>query len=169
MLDAASKPGAAMRKALPGGRAPELPDLFSIGQYVRCVVSALPSSAGGGEEGSGEGGGKRAPRVGLSLRLRRLCEGLGPEALALGRCVPAVVRSVEDHVYTLGFGVKARRRAPRFAFPRAPPPPSARLPSLPCCPLPAARCPRRRGAALNPLCIHRQPKPNTVSRGARRA
>jgi rRNA biogenesis protein RRP5 len=100
MLDPASKPGATMRKAFPGGRAPELPDLFSIGQYVRCVVTALGSS-----DGDGEGGGKKG-KVQLSLRLRRLCEGQGPDALAAGRCVPAVVRSAEDHVYTLAFGIK---------------------------------------------------------------
>lgn len=44
----------------------------------------------------------------LSLRLKRLCDGQGADALAPGRCVPAVVKSVEDHVYTLGFGIKVR-------------------------------------------------------------
>ncbi|GBF92560.1 hypothetical protein Rsub_05174 [Raphidocelis subcapitata] len=101
MLDPASKQGAALRKPLPGGRAPSLPDLFSIGQFVRCTVIGL----GGGDAGDDGGGGKKA-RVRLSLRLRRLCEGSGPGALAAGRCVPAVVRSSEDHVYTLAFGVK---------------------------------------------------------------
>jgi hypothetical protein len=102
MLDPDSKPGAAMRKAFPGGRAPALPDLFSIGQFVRCTIIKL-----GGEGDDDEAGGRRG-KVSLSLRLRRLCEGQGAEALAVGRCVPAVVKSVEDHVYTLGFGIKVR-------------------------------------------------------------
>lgn len=105
MLDADSKAGAALRKAC-GGRAPPLPSLFSVGQYVRCVVTHL---GGGGDEGGGAAAGEDGPgrrRVGLSLRLRKLWQGAGAEALARGRCVPAVVMSVQDHVYTLGFGIK---------------------------------------------------------------
>jgi hypothetical protein len=101
MLDPESKPGATLRKGLPSRRPPALPELFSIGQYVRCAVIGL----GGGEDGAG--GGKRGG-VRLSLRLKRVCEGLGPDALAAGRCVPAVVRTAEDHVYTLAFGIKVR-------------------------------------------------------------
>jgi rRNA biogenesis protein RRP5 len=102
MLDPDSKPGAALRKAFPGGRPPALPELFSIGQYVRCAVIGL----GGGDD---DAGGRRG-RVQLSLRLKKLCEGLGADALASGRCVPAVVRTAEDHVYTLGFGIKVQTR-----------------------------------------------------------
>lgn len=107
MLDPDSKPGAAMRKHLPAARAPALPDLFAIGQFVRCSVVRLGGDAedDGGGSGGGGGGGKKG-RVQLSLRLKRVCEGVGQEGLSVGRCVPAVVRSVEDRVYTLSFGIK---------------------------------------------------------------
>jgi len=103
MLDPTSKPGATMRKSFPSARAPPFSDLFSIGQYVRCTVIGL----GGGTDDDEAAGGRRG-KVALSLRLKRLCEGMGGEALAVGRCVPAVVKSAEDHVYTLGFGIKVR-------------------------------------------------------------
>lgn len=106
MLDAGSKQGAALRKALPGGRAPALPELFSVGQYVRAVVIGLGGSGGDDDGGSGGKKGGSGKAIALSLRLRRVCEGAGAGALALGRCVPAVVKSAEDHVYALGFGVK---------------------------------------------------------------
>lgn len=51
MLDPASKPGAALRKALPGGRPPALPDLFSIGQYVRTTIIGLGSSGDDDKKG----------------------------------------------------------------------------------------------------------------------
>jgi hypothetical protein len=110
LLDPASKQGAALRKPLPGGRAPSLPDLFSIGQFVRCTVIGL--GGGGDGDGDADGGGGKKGQVRLSLRLKRLCDGAGPGALAAGRCVPAVVRSAEDHVYTLTFGVKVRPPRP---------------------------------------------------------
>jgi hypothetical protein len=50
MLDASSKRGAALRAALPGGTPPALPQLFSVGQFVRCVVAQLTSTAAGGEQ-----------------------------------------------------------------------------------------------------------------------
>jgi len=39
----------------------------------------------------------------------RAAAGLGPEALAPGRALPACVRSVEDHGFTLTLGIPVRR------------------------------------------------------------
>jgi hypothetical protein len=40
----------------------------------------------------------------------RAAAGLGAEALAPGRALPACVRSVEDHGFTLTLGISVRRR-----------------------------------------------------------
>ncbi|KAL4451480.1 hypothetical protein ABPG75_007142 [Micractinium tetrahymenae] len=103
-----------------GAALPQLTDLFTIGQLVRCTVTGL-------RDGSNEGGGaaaadgrkkkkkgskgeeeerKRRKRVDVSLRLSKLCAGLGPEAVREGLALPACVRSVEDHGYLLSFGIK---------------------------------------------------------------
>jgi hypothetical protein len=50
MLDLSSKRGAALRAAMPGGVPPALPQLFSVGQFVRCVVAQLTTTAGGGDQ-----------------------------------------------------------------------------------------------------------------------
>jgi hypothetical protein len=50
MLDPSSKRGAALRAAMPGGAPPALPQLFSVGQFVRCVVAQLTTTAAAGGE-----------------------------------------------------------------------------------------------------------------------
>jgi hypothetical protein len=42
MLDTTSKTGQALLAAA-GGTVPSLPELFSVGQFVRCVVVGLPA------------------------------------------------------------------------------------------------------------------------------
>ena len=75
----------------------DLTRLFHVGQYVRCTVVGLPGAAGAAA----------APKsLQLSLRLRRLCAGLGPSTLHEGAVVPALVLSAEDHGYTLDLGIK---------------------------------------------------------------
>uniref|UniRef100_A0A383V4G5 S1 motif domain-containing protein n=1 Tax=Tetradesmus obliquus TaxID=3088 RepID=A0A383V4G5_TETOB len=130
MLDSSSKRGAALRAAMPRGTPPSLPQLFSVGQFVRCVVAGLSSTAGGEADeaaaaaDAGAGGSRKArpasKRIALSLRLKALAgssssskggsssssSGLGPEALLPGQVLPAVVRSVEDRGYSLTFGIK---------------------------------------------------------------
>lgn len=58
------------------------------------------------------GGTKKAPkgnkRIVLSLKLKRLVNGLTAAGLAEGQVVPAVVKSVEDRGYSLSFGIKVR-------------------------------------------------------------
>ncbi len=75
------------------------------------MVVGLPSPepAGKGDKSKVEkGAGAPKKAVQLSLRLRKLCAGLGPATLHEGAVVPACVRSAEDHGYTLDLGVKVR-------------------------------------------------------------
>jgi hypothetical protein len=136
-----------------GGVVPDLTQLFSVGQYVRCVIKHLPgssgsssgggggggdggdggggSSAAAGSSGSGGGGSTAARRhIVASLRLKRVMAGLagaasevvaaaagssggssggGSGLLQVGQVLPAVVQSLEDRGFTLGFGIKVRR------------------------------------------------------------
>ncbi|EFJ44854.1 rRNA processing protein Rrp5/programmed cell death protein 11 [Volvox carteri f. nagariensis] len=96
--DVARKKGAALLEAA-GGVVPPLTDLFVVGQFVRGVVMEAPT-------GEDTGGGRSAKHVALSLLLRDVQGGLGSEAVAEGLALGAVVRSVEDHGYTLSFGIK---------------------------------------------------------------
>lgn len=90
--------GGRKRKAGAGagaGAPPPLTELFSIGQLVRCSVTALRD---GGQEGGDvaeggkkkekgkKGGGERKQRkrVDVSLRLSKLCAGLGEGCLGVG-------------------------------------------------------------------------------------
>lgn len=87
----------------------DLTRLFHVGQYVRCVVVGLPgdpipSMAPAGRPASASA--TAAKSLQLSLRLRRLCAGLGATTLHEGAVVPACVRSAEDHGYTLDLGIK---------------------------------------------------------------
>ncbi len=47
-------------------------------------------------------------KVTLSLRVSKLNAGVLADALTEGLALPACVRSVEDHGYTLDLGIKAR-------------------------------------------------------------
>ena len=57
----------------------------------------------------GEGKAKKK-RISLSLHVGRINSGLSASALSPGLALPAAVKSVEDHGYTLTFGIKARTR-----------------------------------------------------------
>ena len=57
----------------------------------------------------GEGKAKKK-RISLSLHVGRINSGLSASALTPGLALPAAVKSVEDHGYTLTFGIKVRRR-----------------------------------------------------------
>lgn len=50
--------------------------------------------------------GDKHKRVALSLHVARLAGGGGLEALQPGALVPAAVKAVEDHGYSLSFGIK---------------------------------------------------------------
>lgn len=102
-----------------GGVAPPLTQLFSVGQYVRCVIKDLGSSGSSGSNGaaavngssSGSSGSKK--RVVATLRLKVLLSGLSAAAaeagggyFEAGQVVPAVVSGIEDRGYALSLGVK---------------------------------------------------------------
>ena len=97
----------------------DLTKLFHVGQYVRCTVVGLPGDPtvalpAGKQPAAAAAKGEKAAAVHksvqLSLRLKRLCGGLGPATLHEGAVVPASVRSAEDHGYTLDLGIKVRHR-----------------------------------------------------------
>jgi hypothetical protein len=50
--------------------------------------------------------GDKHKRVALSLHIARLASSAGLEALQPGALVPAAVKAVEDHGYSLTFGIK---------------------------------------------------------------
>ncbi|KAK9832620.1 hypothetical protein WJX81_004603 [Elliptochloris bilobata] len=102
---AASAAAARRAAAAAAAAVPKLAELFSVGQLVRCTVV--------GKEGATEGGDEEAPRRGrrivLSLHVAKAAAGMGAEALAPGRVLPACVRSIEDHGFTLSLGVPGAR------------------------------------------------------------
>jgi rRNA biogenesis protein RRP5 len=99
-----------------GGVAPPLTQLFSVGQYVRCIIKDLGSSDGSSGSNSAAANGSSSSskkRITASLRLRTLLSGVsgsrsdaGGGYFAAGQVVPAVVTSIEDRGYALSFGVK---------------------------------------------------------------
>ena len=84
--------------------------LFHPGQLVRCVVTGLRTGAAAEPEPRAPAGQKRkrgAPQklIELSLEVARVCSGVAAdEGLREGMALPACVRSVEDHGYTLLLG-----------------------------------------------------------------
>ncbi|KAL3684900.1 hypothetical protein R1sor_002922 [Riccia sorocarpa] len=72
-----------------------LKELFEEQQLVACTIISL-------DKGKGF---KKGKRIGLSLRLSRLNEGLTLDGLREGSPVTACVSSVEDHGYLLSLGV----------------------------------------------------------------
>jgi len=108
LLDAKSKSGALLRAALGPAGVPSVTQLFAPGQFVRAVVTAVHGGEDEEEEeGGGKAGKKRARRgVELSLLLKALASGLAADGLQEGMALPACVKTVEDHGYTLVFGIK---------------------------------------------------------------
>lgn len=122
LLDPTSKKGAALRQTLPGGVVPDLTQLFAVGQFVRCCVTDLrsggaddatdaqqdqqPQQTKKGQAGKGGKPRKKGKHVELTLRLRSVCGGVGPDAIKPGQVLPACIRSVEDHGYIITFGIK---------------------------------------------------------------
>ena len=70
-----------------------LDELFYPGQTLRCAVISLDKGKTGGK------------RIELSLRLENVCKSVTKESLVEGSVTPAVVQSIEDHGYILGFGI----------------------------------------------------------------
>lgn len=88
---------------------PSLADLFSPGQYVRCVVINLlggKSNTADGNKAKDSTGGKSRKKIELSLHVSRINSGITVSALKPDMAFPASVKSVEDHGYVLSFGVK---------------------------------------------------------------
>lgn len=113
MLKGGSNKKAAALIEAAGGAVPPLTDLFAVGQYVRCVVAELREGGKQQQEqqqGGGGGAARSSRHVCLSLLLKDVQGALGAEGLADGVVVGACVRSVEDHGYTLSFGIKVRIR-----------------------------------------------------------
>jgi rRNA biogenesis protein RRP5 len=104
-------------KRTPQDELPPLSDLFKVGQLVRCVVVGLRGAVG---VSGGAGGADATPsahsdvgdheksrkRVEVSLLPSLVNAGVGVDALREGFALPASVHSVEDHGFTLSFGIK---------------------------------------------------------------
>ena len=73
---------------------PRLCDIFFVGQYVRCVVQSLTQSGA-------------MHHIGLSLHVSAVNDTLMPSDVREGMLLAACVKTVEDHGYTLTFGIKA--------------------------------------------------------------
>ena len=84
--------------------------LFHPGQLVRCLVTSLRTGGAAEPEARAPAGQKRKRRapqklIELSLEVARVCAGVAAdEGLREGMALPACVRSVEDHGYTLLLG-----------------------------------------------------------------
>ncbi|CAD7702369.1 unnamed protein product [Ostreobium quekettii] len=76
-----------------GGRAPFLSELFFLGQYVRCTVHSLSQTG-------------TKWHVGLSLHVASINDAIVASDVNKGMLLVACVKTVEDHGYSLTFGVK---------------------------------------------------------------
>lgn len=73
-----------------------------MGQLVRAIIIGLDQQAKAGASNSKTG--KKIIR--LSLQLSKVSAALTPEAVQRNVPLPACITSVEDHGYTLSFGIK---------------------------------------------------------------
>jgi rRNA biogenesis protein RRP5 len=94
----------------PGKAAPELFELFRVGQYVRAVVSTIhapgtTSDAAGLGQRARDDAEKSSRRVELSLVPERVNSGVAKADLKPKFTISAAVQSVEDHGYILDLGV----------------------------------------------------------------
>lgn len=83
-------------------KSPALADIFHVGQLVRAIIIGLDQQAKAGASNSKSG--KKIIR--LSLQLSKVSASLTLEAVQRNVPLPACVTSVEDHGYTLSFGIK---------------------------------------------------------------
>lgn len=70
---------------------------------MRCYVTKTPE-----DDDEEEAGGKKrkSRQLELSLLLKHVCNGLSADGVCEGAALPACVKTVEDHGYTLAFGIK---------------------------------------------------------------
>ena len=83
-------------------------ELFRLGQLVRCCVTKLSGSGHedlGSKAASQKRSEKQRKRIDLTLRVAKVNNELGIEAVKEGSCFPACVMSVEDHGYILSLGI----------------------------------------------------------------
>lgn len=84
---------------------PKLTDLFSTGQLVRGTITSLEQQSRAQTIGSKAAKGTKKS-VHLSLAVSKVNSGLSAETLQEGLALAACVTSIEDHGYSLSFGVK---------------------------------------------------------------
>lgn len=83
-------------------KSPALAEICHVGQLVRTIIIGLDQQPRAGASNSKSG--KKTIR--LSLQLSKVNSALTPEAVQRNVPLPACVTSVEDHGYTLSFGIK---------------------------------------------------------------
>ncbi|KAF9566135.1 nucleic acid-binding protein [Agrocybe pediades] len=87
---------------------PDLSDLFTVGQYVRGVVSAVHQPGASDVSGIGrsrDAMSKASKRIELSLAPDQVNSGLQKSDLKAGFTLTAAIKSKEDHGYILDFGI----------------------------------------------------------------
>lgn len=83
-------------------QSPVLADLIHVGQLVRAIIIGLDQQPRAGASNSKSG----KKTISLSLQVSKVNSALTTEALQRNVPLPACVISVEDHGYTLSFGIK---------------------------------------------------------------
>ncbi|KAJ8488314.1 hypothetical protein ONZ45_g14005 [Pleurotus djamor] len=92
----------------PQSHVPELSELFTVGDYVRGVVTAVHPAGSGDVSMLGrtrDAMVKTSRRVELSLVPERVNQGVNKEDLKPGFTLSASVQSIEDHGYILDLGI----------------------------------------------------------------
>jgi rRNA biogenesis protein RRP5 len=84
---------------------PDLRQLFSVGQWVRCAVVGLPDNDES-TTGDAKAKSRRKRHIELSLKVEHVNAGLATLDLIAGLTLTAAVESVEDHGYLLSFGIR---------------------------------------------------------------
>ena len=87
---------------------PELPDIFSVGQWVRASVESVTSIGSKRQWGMGREGGeyeRESQRVQLTMEPRVVNEGISADDLSEGYLLSATVQSREDYGYSLDLGM----------------------------------------------------------------
>ena len=91
-----------------GSRAPELRDMYQVGQWVRACVEHVAPAHSKRQWGTGREGGeyeRESQRVQLTLEPSVVNEGITPDDLSAGYLLSGAVTSHEDHGYTLDLGL----------------------------------------------------------------